>query len=72
MEEGLDTKQMLKYYRMSKKKIDSLYKEMAQQEKTSNRAIEKLERKLKETKIYLKRLYDELVKPLFHEVRIKD
>ena len=72
MEEGLDNKQMLKYYRMSKKKIDSLYKEMAQQEKTSNRAIEKLERKLKETKIYLKRLYDELVKPLFHEVRIKD
>ena len=72
MEEGLDTKQMLKYYRMSKRRIDGLYKEMEQKEKTSNRIIEKLERKLKETRIYLKRLYDELVKPLFHEIKIKD
>ena len=72
MEEGLDTKQILKYYRASKKKIDDLYKEMELNKKKANRAQEKLQRKLKETRIYLKRLYNELVKPLFSEIKVKD
>ena len=33
---------------------------------------EKLKSKLKITKMYLKRLFEELVKPLFQEIKIKD
>ena len=42
MEEGLDTKQILKYYRASKKKIDDINKEMELNKKKANRAQEKL------------------------------
>ena len=72
MEEGLDTKQILKYYKSSKAKIDSLKNEIERLKAKAARDVEKVQNKLKVTNIYLKKLYDELVKPLFQEVRLKD
>ena len=48
MEEGLDTKQILKYYRMSKRRIEDLNKEIERKDKKAARATQKLDRKLKE------------------------
>ena len=45
---------------------------MEMKDRKAARATEKLERKLKENQIYLKRLFNELVKPLFSEIKVKD
>ena len=49
MEEGLDTRQILKYYRASKAKIEDLHKQVEKEKAKAAKSIEKVQDKLKET-----------------------
>ena len=66
---------MLDCYKKSKNKLKDLAEEIIKQDKEAKRKIaryEKVEGKLKVTQFQLKRLYEELVKPLFSEIKVKD
>ena len=49
MEEGLDTKQILKYYKASKAKIEGLIKQNEKDKAKAAKSVEKVQDKLKET-----------------------
>ena len=72
LEAGVDTKQMMNFYKNSKKKINEMESEFTKQERQAKKKIKNLQTKLSVTQLYLKRLYDELVKPLFAEIKLKD
>ena len=72
MEGGVDTKQMMHYYSTAKERIDNLAqahsRELLAKEKENNR----LKNQLAKTQKKLQKLFNDCLKPLLAEVKLKD
>ena len=63
---------MMNFFRKSKKKVVELQEVMAKQEQLSKTKLKGIQVKLNLTQTKLKKIYEELVKPLFAEIKLKN
>ena len=72
MEGGVDTKQMMKYYYSAKDRIDKLAVAHARALAAADDEQTRLRKKLSTTEKQLKKLFNNCLKPLMAEVKLKD